>query len=133
MFDTNAFNPQYPFGFGLSYTSFSYDKLKLSTDTLRADELLSLSIELTNTGEVDGQEVVQLFLTDLVASITPPVRRLRAFDKIFLAAGETETVTFELKASDFAFVGQNDQWINESGWFVVSIGGEKARFYYQLE
>lgn len=130
VYDTNAFNPQYPFGFGLSYTQFIYDKLKLDSDTLRAGQTLSVTIELTNSGDMDGQEVVQLYVTDEVASITPPVRRLRGFDKVFVSAGDSVELVFELVAEDLAFVGLNNEWITEPGWFTLSIGGEKTRFYY---
>jgi beta-glucosidase len=130
-FDFNAFNPQYPFGFGLSYTNFFYESLELSSDTLSADGVLSVSIAITNGGEVDGMEVAQLYTTDEVASISPSVRRLRAFEKVFIAAGDRVEVSFELRAADLAFVGQDDRWTTEPGWFTVSIGGEKARFYYR--
>lgn len=130
-FSFNAFNPQYPFGFGLSYTQFGYESLNLSTDTLRADGVLLVSITVTNGGEADGMEVVQLYTTDEVASVSPSVRRLRAFEKVFIGAGDSAEVIFELRPSDLAFVGQDNRWVTEPGWFTISIGGEKARFYYK--
>ncbi|MCV9385517.1 glycoside hydrolase family 3 N-terminal domain-containing protein [Reichenbachiella ulvae] len=119
---------QYPFGFGLSYTTFSYQNLKLSKDELGADEEFTVSIEVSNTGDVEGKEVVQLFVSDHYASITPDVKRLRGFEKIALKPGETQTVSFQLSGRDLAFVAKDLQWTVEKGGFSAMIGDQKADF-----
>ncbi len=125
------FNPQYPFGHGLSYTTFSYSKIKVSSDTLLANDRLNLSITVTNTGKMDGQEVIELYSRDLVASITPSVKRLRRFEKIALLAGESKTVDFVLTKADLAFVGQDLKTVTEKGGFEISIQKEKTTIYYK--
>ncbi|MGM0566025.1 MAG: glycoside hydrolase family 3 N-terminal domain-containing protein [Bacteroidota bacterium] len=119
--DGNAYNPQYPFGFGLSYTEFEYDNLSISKQKISKDESITISVEVTNTGDIAGKEVVQLYVTDNYATVTPSVKRLRGFDKINLAPGETQTVNFSLHPDDLAFVGQNYEWITEKGAFTVHI------------
>lgn len=126
--DRNAYNPQYPFGFGLSYTDFAYDNLNISKEKISKDESISITVEVTNTGDIAGKEVVQLYVTDNYATVTPSVKRLRGFDKINLAAGETQTVTFSIHPDDLAFVGQNYEWVTEEGVFTVSIGGISKKF-----
>jgi len=127
-FGRNAFNPQWEFGFGLSYTNFEYNNLKVSTDTLIKGNL-QISIEVTNTGKVAGKEVVQLYIADRYASITPSVKRLRGFNKIMIQPGEKQTVTFTVKPEDIAFVNKDLQWVAEAGWFDIFIGDEKSAFY----
>ena len=118
----------YPFGHGLSYTEFTYSELKLSSRKLRQGETLSISINISNTGNRTGTEVVQLYLHDKIASIAPALRKLKGFEKISLEAGETQTVHFKLTESDLAFVGRNLQWITEPGTFEVLIGDLKSEF-----
>ena len=113
---------QWPFGYGLSYTTFKYDNLKASATDFKAGDDITLSVDVTNTGAVAGKEVVMLFSRDMVASMTPENRRLRAFEKVELQPGETRTVTFNLKGSDLAFVGADGKWILEKGAFRMQAG-----------
>lgn len=113
---------QWPFGYGLSYTTFKYDNLKASATDFKAGDDITLSVDVTNTGAVAGKEVVMLFSRDMVASMTPENRRLRAFEKVELQPGETRTVTFNLKCSDLAFVGADGKWILEKGAFRMQAG-----------
>lgn len=115
---------QWGFGFGLSYTTFTYSNLKASASDFKADDQLTFSIDVTNTGTMAGKEPVLLYSSDLVASIVPDSRRLRAFTKIELQPGETKTVTLTIPASDLAFVGADGKWILEAGEFVITIGGQ---------
>ncbi len=123
-----SFYPQFPFGFGLSYTTFSFANLKISNTTFGMTDQLRFSVEVTNTGKVKGKEVVQLYVSDLIASITPPVKRLRGFDKIELEPGQTKTVSFEITPADLAFVGRDLKWITEPGEFEASISNLKGKF-----
>ena len=116
------FTPEFHFGFGLSYTTFEYNNLQLSKTELTGNEKLVISVDVTNTGKIAGKEVVQLYTSDLVASITPDVKRLRRFEKISLQPGETKKVQFTIDASDLAFVNLQNQWITEPGEFNVMIG-----------
>jgi Glycosyl hydrolase family 3 C terminal domain. len=115
---------QWPFGYGLSYTTFSYSNLKADKSSFTADDVLTFSVDVTNTGKYAGKESVLLFSSDLVASLTPDIRRLRAFDKVDLQPGETKTVTFKVKASDLAFVGYDGKWILEKGDFRIQTGNQ---------
>jgi beta-glucosidase len=124
------FNPQYEFGFGLSYTTFEYSNMKLSGKTLTDKEPLEISIDVKNTGKRAGKETVMLFSSDLYASLTPDVKRLRRFEKMELQPGETKTVRFTLNASDLAFVNTDNQWVTEPGDFALSIGGQKQTVSY---
>lgn len=113
---------QFPFGFGLSYTNFSYSNLKVDKKQFVSGDVMAVSVDVTNTGAVKGKEAVLLFSRDLVASITPDVRRLRAFDKIELLPGQTQTVKFYLNADDLAFVNQSGKWTLEQGEFMLQAG-----------
>lgn len=115
---------QWPFGYGQSYTTFKYDKFNCSKLDFNAGDELTFSIDVTNTGEVAGKEVVMLFSRDMVASLTPENRRLRAFKKIELRPGETQTVALTIKASDLAFVGADGKWILEQGDFRMQAGNQ---------
>ena len=115
---------QWPFGHGLSYTSFAYSRMTVSADAFGPDDVLEVSVDVTNTGERSGKEAVLLYSSDLVASLIPDVKRLRAFDKLELAPGETATVRFALPASDLAFVGADGKWRLEAGDFRLSCGGQ---------
>lgn len=123
-----GFHPLYEFGHGLSYTTFRYANLKLASDSLIDIDNLEISVDVTNTGKIDGTETVQVYVRDLYASITPPVKRLRAFRKIKLAAGATETVTFSIPAMDLAFAGPNNKFVLEPGDFEVRVGDQSATF-----
>ncbi|MEM6966138.1 MAG: glycoside hydrolase family 3 N-terminal domain-containing protein [Bacteroidota bacterium] len=124
-FSMNAFDPQYEFGHGLSYTSFEYSNLGMPQQ-FDFENPVEISVEVKNTGAVAGSEVVQLYIADKVASITPSVKRLRGFDKINLRTGESKKVTFSITAKDLAFIGLDNEWITEPGEFEVSIGNQKG-------
>lgn len=114
--------PLYPFGFGLSYTTFSYGDVNLSATEMTARDTVTASIEVTNTGTRDGAEVVQLYIRDVVGSITRPVKELRGFEKFFLKAGETKTVTFRISANTLSFYNADLKWVVEPGDFEIQIG-----------
>lgn len=116
----------YPFGYGLSYTTYGYSNLKVDKAEFGPEDTLSVSIDVTNTGKVAGKEVVMLYSSDLIASQVPDNRRLRAFTKVELQPGETQTVTFSLPASDLAFVDYHGKWVLEEGEFILIAGTEKA-------
>ncbi len=116
-------DPVYPFGYGLSYTNFSYSDLKLSSTSLKGNEKLTATVTLTNNGMKDGKEVVQLYIRDLVGSITRPVKELKGFQKIFLKAGESKTVSFTITPDDLKFYNSDLKYDWEAGDFVVMIGG----------
>jgi beta-glucosidase len=116
-------DPVYPFGYGLSYTSFNYGDLKLSSTSPKGNQTLTASISVTNSGSHDGKEVVQLYIRDLVGSITRPVKELKGFQKIFLKAGEAKTVTFNITPDDLKFYNSDLKYDWESGDFMIMIGG----------
>ncbi|MFC0261623.1 beta-glucosidase BglX [Fontibacter flavus] len=116
-------DPLYPFGFGLSYTEFNYSNLQISSNSLKGDQSLIISIEISNDGKYDGAEVVQLYIRDLVASITRPVKELKAFEKLFLKSGEKKKVEFELKQKDLMFYDQDAKFVWEPGEFEIMVGG----------
>ena len=118
---------QWPFGHGLSYTDFEYSDLKVSSVEFGADDVLKVSVDVTNTGNVAGKESVLLFSSDLYASSTPDVRRLRAFEKVDLAPGQTATVEFELPAKDLAFVNYYGKWTLEAGDFILSVADQSQQ------
>ncbi len=130
-FGLSAFTPQFPFGFGLSYTKFRYSDLRLSATVLQPGSPLQVSIRVTNTGAREGAEVVQLYLHDVVASLTPPCRRLKRFAKVNLQPEESKTVIFTLSNADFAFVGHDNKPVVEPGDFELQIGGLRASFSIQ--
>lgn len=113
---------QYPFGFGLSYTSFTYSNLKIDKREFAPGELLTISVDVKNSGKVLGKESVLLFTSDLVASISPDVRRLRAFDKVELKPEESKTITFTINADELSFVNADGRWTIEEGDFKLQIG-----------
>ena len=113
---------QWPFGYGLSYTTFKYDNLRCSKSEFGVNDDLVFTIDVTNTGNCSGKEVVMLFSRDMVASLTPDNRRLRAFEKVELKPGETKTVTLPIKASDLAFVDYDGKWVLEKGQFRMQVG-----------
>lgn len=115
---------QWPFGFGLSYTSYAYSNLNVDKSSFAPGDVITVSVDVTNTGSVEGKESVLLYSSDLVASSTPDIKRLRGFDKISLKPGETKTVTLKLAADDLAFVGYDGLWRLEKGDFVLACGGK---------
>lgn len=126
-YDYNAkITQQWGFGYGLSYTSYKYSNLKVSQSDFRHGDIIKVSVDVKNTGKVAGKESVLLFSSDLIASMVPDGRRLRAFDKVELQPGETKTMTFELKADDLAYVGWNGKWRLEEGDFKLMIADQSA-------
>ncbi len=126
-YDYNAkITQQWGFGYGLSYTSYKYSNLKVSQSDFRHGDIIKVSVDVKNTGKVAGKESVLLFSSDLIASMVPDGRRLRAFDKVELQPGETKTMTFELKADDLAFVGWDGKWRLEEGDFKLMIADQSA-------
>ena len=126
-YDYNAkITQQWGFGQGLSYTTYEYSNLKVSQSNFRHGDVIKVSVDVKNTGKVAGKESVLLFSSDLIASMVPDGRRLRAFDKVELQPGETKTVTFSLKADDLAFVGYDGKWILEEGDFKLMIANQTA-------
>ena len=117
-------NVQWAFGYGLSYTTFAYSHLRADKTTFTADDVITLTVDVTNTGRVAGQESVLLFSSDLVASLTPDNRRLRQFEKVELQPGETKSVSLKIKGSDLAFVGYDGHWVLEAGDFRMQAGTE---------
>ncbi len=129
-YDYNAkITQQWGFGYGLSYTSYKYSNLKVSQSDFRHGDIIKVSVDVKNTGKVAGKESVLLFSSDLIASMVPDGRRLRAFDKVELQPGETKTVTFDLNADDLAFVGYDGKWILEEGDFKLMIADQSTDIY----
>ena len=127
MYNYNAtVDVQWPFGAGMSYTSFSYDGLKAVKDSFNADDTLAFDVTVKNTGDVKGKESVLLFSSDLVASIVPDARRLRQFTKVELEPGESKTVRLEFPAHELAFVGHDGKWRLEKGQFRIMAGGQSV-------
>ncbi len=114
---------QWPFGYGLSYTTFAYGGLQVDRESFKAGDVLKVSVKVTNTGDRAGKEAVLLYSSDLVASLIPDVKRLRGFEKIELQPGESKVVTFEVPAKELAFVGADGKWRLEKGDFRLACGG----------
>jgi beta-glucosidase len=114
--------PLYPFGYGLSYTTFSYTDLTLP-EKIDAGSDAKVSVRVTNSGKMAGDEVVQLYITDEKASTPRPLRQLEGFKRVHLDAGESKTVEFTLKAEQFSMINKNDVRVIEPGWFTVAVGG----------
>ena len=129
-YDYNAkITQQWGFGHGLSYTSYQYSNLKVSQSDFGHGDIIKVSVDVKNTGKVAGKESVLLFSSDLIASMLPDGRRLRAFDKIELQPGETKTVTFDLNADDLAFVGYDGKWVLEEGDFKLMIADQTVNIH----
>ncbi|NOT93794.1 glycoside hydrolase family 3 N-terminal domain-containing protein [Ferruginibacter sp.] len=124
----NGYDPLFAFGAGLSYTTFLYSNLQLSTTALKGDQKLTVSVTVTNTGKVDGKHSVELYTKDMYASIVPNNKRLRAFDKISLKAGESKTVKFIIDKNDLAFVNAQLKTVTEPGDFEIMIGDQLTKF-----
>jgi beta-glucosidase len=124
--------PLYPFGYGLSYTNFSYDNLRIP-DTIEAGETFEVSVAVTNTGQKSGMEVVQLYIKDLEASDRVPIRSLNGFEKVSLEPGETKTVTFQIDPLKLANVTADGKYVVEPGDFEISVGGEQPGYSGALD
>ena len=127
-FDNAGIRSQFEFGQGLSYTTFTYSDLRLGKKTITAQEELPVSVTVTNSGQRAGKEVVQLYVSDLVASLSPAGKRLKRFAKITLQPGQSRTLTFSLRSDDLSFIGANNKPVAEPGEFEVSVGGLMDRF-----
>lgn len=127
-FDANGYKPQFEFGFGLSYTTFAYANLKLSSNEISENGTLTVTVDVKNTGKIKGKEVVQLYLTDLFGSVSRPNRQIKGFDKIELAPGETRTVSFTVNKDHLSFIGRENKRIVEPGRFLVNIAGLEKEF-----
>ena len=126
-FGKKGYNPQWDFGHGLSYTTFAYSNLRVTQTSLTTRDTVVVSVDVKNAGQRAGKEVVQVYVQDLVASVVPPVKRLRAFGKVPLDAGQARTVTMRIPVADLAFVGRNNEWIIEPGEFDVMVAGLRQR------
>jgi len=127
-FDNAGFRPQFEFGEGLSYTTFTYKDLRLDRKTIGASDPLSISVTVTNSGRRAGKEIVQLYVGDLVASLSPAGKRIKRFAKIYLDAGQSRALTFRLRPDDLSFIAANNKPVIEAGEFEVTIAGLKERF-----
>jgi len=128
---TDGYNPQWPFGHGLSYTKFIYSPLVLSHEKMQSNDTLSVTVTVKNTGDYDGQHTVELYLSDIYASVSPSVKKLKRFKKILLKKGQAKTLKFDITKKDLRMVNANLDWVVEVGEFVVSIGDKKVSFTYQ--
>ena len=122
------FDPQYQFGFGLSYTTFEYGDLKINKKSFLPNEIATINVTVKNTGNKEGKEVVQLFVSDLVASLSPDVKRLRGFEKIDLKPGKSKAVTFKLPLKDLAFVNPDNKKVLEAGDFKIAVSNQTSSF-----
>ena len=130
--------PLFPFGFGLSYTTFKYDNLRLNKSSYKRNEPVEVSVEVSNTGEYDGKEVVQLYIRDLYGSIIRPVKELKGFELTELQKGETKTINFVLTEKELGFYNAQGEYVIEPGEFEVYVGGNsmqnlKASFVLEEE
>jgi len=128
--DSHGYNPLYEFGYGLSYTSFSYSNLHISKPELKDNEALTVTVDVKNTGKRTGKESVLLYTSQQYASIAPDTKRLRAYDKVELQPGETKTVTFKITPKDLAFVNDLSKTVSEAGEFKLQIGDQTQNFNY---
>jgi beta-glucosidase len=122
------YSPLYPFGFGLSYTTFQYSNLKLNKKKITSDDSVEVTIDVTNTGERDGDEIVQLYIRDMVSSVTRPIQELKDFSRIHLKKGETKTVKFLITADKLQYYGIDMKRIVEPGEFEVQVGRNSADY-----
>ncbi|WP_373278098.1 fibronectin type III-like domain-contianing protein [Prolixibacter bellariivorans] len=116
----------YPFGYGLSYTTFAYSNLKVYPDTIQPDGKVTVSVDVKNTGKRDGQDVVQLYLRDVYSSVTTPRKNLKGFSRVSIKAGDTKTVTFELTSDELSLWNRQMKNVVEPGDFVVMVGSNSA-------
>ncbi len=128
--DEHGYNPLYEFGYGLSYTNFTYSNLKISKPNLTDGQVLTITVDVRNTGQLEGKESVLLYISDLYASLTPDTKRLRGFEKINLKPGEVCTVKFNITPKDLAFVNEMSKLVTEAGEFKIQIGNQLQNFNY---
>ncbi|MGE4515136.1 MAG: fibronectin type III-like domain-contianing protein, partial [Chryseobacterium sp.] len=115
-------DPKYPFGYGLSYTKFVYSDMKLSSTNLKSNQTLNISVKISNTGNYDGEEVVQLYIRDLVGKVVRPVKELKGFQKVFIKKGESKMINFTLTPENLKFYDDELNFDWESGEFDIMIG-----------
>ena len=115
--------PLFPFGYGLSYTTFNYDNVKLSSNKLTSNSEIVVTASITNSGDFDGDEIVQLYIKDKFGSVTRPVKELKGFQKIFLKKGESKTVEFKITAADLKFYNNDLNFVNEEGEYELFVAG----------
>ncbi len=132
----NGFYPQFEFGFGLSYTSFEYSNLKINKDTLSGSDNFKVAVDVKNSGKREGKEIVEVFIKDLVATVSPDAKKLVRFNKISLKVGEEKTIEFNLTTKDLASIGIKNKWIIEAGEFEIYVGGNpqellNSKVYYK--
>ena len=120
--------PLFEFGHGLSYTQFEYSDLKVSAEKIRPHESVTVTVNVKNAGDREGKEVVQLYVTDLVSSVTTPVKQLQGFEKVSIKPGETKKISFTLTAKNLSLIDGEMKEIVEPGYFEVTVGGLKERF-----
>jgi len=126
-YDKSNVKPRFPFGYGLSYTTFGYGNVKVPVKTIQAGDKLKFSVDITNTGKVDGAEAVQVYVSDLISSLPRPIKELKAFDKVFLKKGETKTLQFELEKEAFSFYDPaKHNWVIEPGEFKILVGSSSV-------
>ena len=125
------YNPQWDFGFGLSYTTFEYSNMQISSKTLSVEKELLVSVDVTNTGKMKGKEVVQLYVRDHYASISPLLKKLKRFTKIDLDPLEKRTVEFIIGIDDLKFYGKENKWITEEGKFSITISNLSKEFNFK--
>ena len=118
--------PLFPFGYGLSYTEFSYSNLKLSSPAIKSNQSVNVSVEVANTGKADGEEVIQLYVGDDMSSLARPAKELKGYAKISLKQGEKKTVNFTLTPTDFSFYNKDMKWVLEPGTFSIMVGASSA-------
>jgi beta-glucosidase len=122
-FDTKNIEPLFPFGHGLSYTTFTYENLTIDREKIRGDDVLKVSVDITNTGKINGKEVVQLYIQDVQSSIERPLKELKGFKKIYINSGQMKTIIFELNKDDLSFYNPiENSWVVEKGAFKILIG-----------
>ena len=116
--------PQYPFGYGLSYTKFNYSPVRVSKQLFSRGESITVSVDVTNAGDYDGTEIVQLYVRDLVGSVTRPVKELKGFERTFLSKGQTKTISFNISTDDLKFYTASMAFEAEPGEFDIWVGGD---------
>src|SRR5690606_25819470 len=130
-YGSGGFNPQWPFGHGLSYTTFSFTNLKANKTEFHEKDAVEVSVQVKNTGSRDGKVAVELYATDLYASITPNAKRLRKFEKLNLKAGESQQVTFNISADDLSFINREGKRVTEAGDFEFKIKDQSVKVNYK--
>jgi beta-glucosidase len=133
-FDTKDIEPLFPFGFGLSYTTFSYENLMIDKIKIKNNDVIKVSIDVTNSGKIEGKEIVQLYVQDVESSVERPAKELKRFEKVSLHPNETKTVIFELKKEDFSFYNETvNSWVVENGTFNILVGSSSRDIRLQEE